>query len=221
MFANVVKIVSLTVVAGLLFSACTKKPKIDLSGLRESPAGMNSLPSNALASGPEFSSGEFAPATSSEPFFADTSGFGAATSGGASDAAWGEISKPVAALGGENFLGDSQAWNEVVYFAYDRAEVSPSERYKLDALAKALLDAPGQGVIIEGHCDDRGSDEYNRALSERRALSVREYLTTLGIADSRMQTISYGEDKPVIPNARTEAEHQQNRRAQFLLGNLR
>jgi peptidoglycan-associated lipoprotein len=218
MFANVVKIVLLTAVVGLLFSACTKKPKIDLSGLRESPAGTSALPSAALASGPDFSGGEFSVAgVGSEPLFAETGAFDSGSSGGA----WSEIGKPVGALGGENFLADSQVWNEVVYFAYDRAEVSPSERYKLDALAKTLLAAPGQGVIIEGHCDDRGSDEYNRALSERRALSVREYLTTLGVADNRMLTISYGEDKPVIPNARTEAEHQQNRRAQFLLGNLR
>jgi len=219
MFANVVKIVLLTALAGLLFTACTKKPKIDLSGLRESPAGMNALPERNLGGGPDFSGSEFSPAgVSSEPLFAETSSF---DSGGTSGTAWSEIDKPVGALGGENFLVNSQTWNEVVYFAYDRAEVSPSERYKLDALAKTLLETPGQGVIIEGHCDDRGSDEYNRALSERRALSVREYLTTLGVADNRMLTISYGEDKPVIPNARTEAEHQQNRRAQFLLGNLR
>ncbi|NLZ62585.1 MAG: OmpA family protein, partial [Lentisphaerae bacterium] len=66
--------------------------------------------------------------------------------------------------------------------------------------------------------DERGSDEYNRGLSERRALSVWEYLQTLGVAGDRMKTVSYGEDRPVVANATSESEHQQNRRAEFLLG---
>ena len=72
--------------------------------------------------------------------------------------------------------------------------------------------------MIEGHCDDRGSDEYNRALSERRSLAVRDYLVTLGIAAERMHTVSYGEDRPAVADAVTEADHQLNRRAEFLIG---
>lgn len=215
MFGNFVKVLVLTAVFSLVFTGCTKKPKIDLSGLRENPAGSTGLSSNSLGTGPDFSGGGFTAATDSEPTF-PTLGGGAGNA--AAGNAWSGLDKPVGGVSGENFLNNPQSWNEVVYFAYDRAEVSPSERYKLDALAKVLLAAPDQGVIIEGHCDDRGSDEYNRALSERRALSVREYLATLGVADNRMMTISYGEDKPAVANATTEAEHQLNRRAQFLLG---
>ncbi len=214
MFVNFVKVLALVAVVSLVLSGCTKKPKIDLSGLRDNPAGASALSGVGFGSGPDFSGQGFSSADGSEPAFP---AFGGGP-GGSDGTAWGGLDKPVGGLSGENFLNNPQPWNDVVYFAYDRAEVSPSERYKLDALAKVLLAAPDQGVIIEGHCDERGSDEYNRALSERRALSVREYLTTLGVADNRMLTISYGEDKPAVPNARTEAEHQKNRRAQFLLG---
>ena len=83
-----------------------------------------------------------------------------------------------------------------------------------------LNENPGLGVVIEGHTDDRGSDEYNRALGERRALSVQQYLGLLGVADARMQTLSYGEDKPAVQNAVTDADHQRNRRAEFVIGDL-
>ena len=214
MFCKFIKVLAVVAVASFVLSGCTKKPKIDLSGLRENPAGAGALSGDGLGTGSDFSGQGFSAAEGLEPAFP---ALGAANGAAAGDA-WGGLDKPVGGVNGENFLNNPQLWNEVVYFAYDRAEVSPSERYKLEALAKVLLAAPDQGVIIEGHCDDRGSDEYNRALSERRALSVREYLTTLGVADNRMLTISYGEDKPAVGNATSEAEHQQNRRAQFLLG---
>ncbi|MFA6931900.1 MAG: OmpA family protein [Lentisphaeria bacterium] len=214
MFGNFVKVLVMTSVISLIFSGCTKKPKIDLSGLRESPAGGSALRGSGVDSGLDFTGQGFSSTDGMEPQFPTLNG----DSGSAAAGDWAGLEKPVGSLSGENFLQNPVAWNEVVYFAYDRAEVSPSERYKLDALAKVLLAAPEQGVIIEGHCDERGSDEYNRALSERRALSVREYLMTLGVGDVRMLTISYGEDKPVVQNASTEADHQKNRRAQFLLG---
>ncbi|NMA42967.1 MAG: OmpA family protein [Oligosphaeraceae bacterium] len=219
MLGKLIKPLLAVLLVSLFFTACTKKPKIDLSGLRESPAG-----SSALRSGTDQFGGQgFEIVDGSEPLFGefkagDANGAGAVLSG----EGWGDLGQPLAAAaGGDGFLLDSQPWNEVVYFAYDRSEVSPSERYKLDALAQVLLAAPEKALIIEGHCDERGSDEYNRALSERRALSVREYLSNLGVAIDRMQTISYGEDRPVVPDARNEADHQKNRRAQFLLGKRR
>ncbi|NMA20665.1 MAG: OmpA family protein [Lentisphaerae bacterium] len=218
MFGNFVKVLALTAVFSLVFTGCTKKPKIDLSGLRENPAGAGALSGDGLGVGPDFSGQGFSAIPGSEPSFPVLAGADSTAATTASGGAWGGLDKPVGSVSGENFLNNPQPWNEIVYFAYDRAEVLPSERYKLDALAKVLLSAPEQGVIIEGHCDERGSDEYNRALSERRALSVREYLATLGVADNQMMTISYGEDKPAVANATTEAEHQLNRRAQFLLG---
>ena len=200
----------------LLTQGCTKKPKINLSDLRNTPAGASSRTRGPGAdngfipgeSGP-FQTGPFGPVTG----IADGTG-----GAGGDSSTWASTDQPVGGLPGENFLSGATSWNQVVYFAYDSAEVAPGERYKLEELAKKLLETPASGLVIEGHCDERGSDEYNRGLSERRALSVREYLQTLGVADDRMMTVSYGEDRPVIANATTESEHQQNRRAEFLLG---
>lgn len=123
-----------------------------------------------------------------------------------------------AALNGQDFVKNGNYWNEKVYFDFNRYEVRPSERVKLDGLAEHLRANPTFRVVIEGHCDERGSDEYNRSLSERRSLSVQNYLQNLGIDPARMQTISYGEDHPAVPNAKSEQEHQMNRRAEFLVG---
>ena len=134
------------------------------------------------------------------------------------DVAFWPKNMPVSA---ENFVKNGQYFAQKVYFDFNRSEVRPSERPKLEALANHLQSNPTFGVVIEGHCDDRGSDEYNRSLSERRSLAVKDYLVSLGIAADRMRTVSYGEDRPDVPNARTEQEHQLNRRAQFLVGAIR
>ena len=110
-------------------------------------------------------------------------------------------------------------WDGVVlYFAYDSTNVGDAEKPKLEALAQYMKENPEYAVVIEGHCDERGSDEYNRGLGERRALAVRDYLVNLGIADTRFETISYGEEKPAVPNAKTESEFAKNRRAEFVIG---
>lgn len=106
----------------------------------------------------------------------------------------------------------------VVYFAYDSAAVGPSEMPKVETLARHLKEYPQYALTIEGHCDERGSDEYNRALGQQRAIVVRDLLISLGVEAGRIDTVSYGEDRPVVPNATNEADHQQNRRAEFLLG---
>ncbi|MCX7872625.1 MAG: peptidoglycan-associated lipoprotein Pal [Verrucomicrobiae bacterium] len=103
-----------------------------------------------------------------------------------------------------------------VYFDFDRSTIKQSEKSKIDGVAKTLKSKPGTKVQIEGHCDERGTEEYNRALGERRALSVREYLINTGISADRIFTISYGEDKPVDP-AHNEAAWAKNRRAEFIL----
>ena len=108
-----------------------------------------------------------------------------------------------------------------VYFRFDQSSIDSAETSKLDQVAAYIMSNPGTGVVIEGNCDDKGSDEYNRALSERRALSVRSYLSSLGVGDERMQTVSFGEDKPAVPNAKSEAEHSKNRRAEFQFGKLK
>jgi len=112
-----------------------------------------------------------------------------------------------------------ERWTEVkVYFAYDSAAIGPAERPKLETLAQHLQAHANYCAVIEGHCDERGSDEYNRALGETRALVVRDYLSTLGIDAARLETISYGEERPVVSHAKSESQHQQNRRAEFIIG---
>jgi peptidoglycan-associated lipoprotein len=105
---------------------------------------------------------------------------------------------------------------EAVYFEYDSAQISASERAKLEAVAEYLRGAPDVGLVVEGHCDERGSNEYNVALGERRAQAARAYIVGLGIASERIRTISYGEEQPVA-FGHDEESWRLNRRAQFSL----
>lgn len=102
-----------------------------------------------------------------------------------------------------------------VYFAYDQSNVGTSEYAKVKAAADHLAKNPSHCLIIEGHCDNRGSLEYNRALGERRAISVRDALVGLGVADNRLQTVSYGEEKPAV-QGENEASWSKNRRAELI-----
>lgn len=102
----------------------------------------------------------------------------------------------------------------VVYFDFDSAQVNPGERTKLEAVAAYLRDNAAIGLVVEGHCDERGSNEYNLALGERRALAVRAYLVGLGVDAARIQTKSLGEEQPVALG-HDEASWSQNRRASF------
>lgn len=113
---------------------------------------------------------------------------------------------------------DARLQGIVVYFAFDSSQVGDAEKPKLEALASYLKENGGYAVLVEGHCDERGSDEYNRGLAERRALAVREYLVSLGVADTRIDTVSFGEERPAVANAASESEHAQNRRAEFVVG---
>jgi peptidoglycan-associated lipoprotein len=103
-----------------------------------------------------------------------------------------------------------------VYFDFDRSSVRAAERVRVEEVAAYMKGTPACMVEIEGHCDERGTEEYNRALGERRALAVREYLVNLGIQPERVHTISYGEDKPAeIGN--NESAWAKNRRGEFIL----
>ena len=107
-----------------------------------------------------------------------------------------------------------------VYFNFDRALISSTEEPKLDEIARYLIGNPGTGVVIEGNCDDRGSDEYNRALGERRALAAKEYLLKKGVQENRIRTISYGEERPAADNANDEGRAK-NRRDDFVAVKLK
>ncbi|MFT4928149.1 MAG: peptidoglycan-associated lipoprotein [Phenylobacterium sp.] len=99
-----------------------------------------------------------------------------------------------------------------LYFEYDKNNVTNQYADMLTAHAKFLVKNPNVKIMIEGHCDERGTPEYNIALGERRAKSVRKYLTTLGVANSQISMVSYGEEKP-IDKSRTEGGFAKNRRA--------
>ena len=102
-----------------------------------------------------------------------------------------------------------------VYFAFDSASVRSGERMKIESVAAALQNEPGLYLIIEGHCDERGTEEYNRSLGEKRALSLREELVKAGINPDRIRTLTFGEDKPAV-SGHDEAAWGKNRRGVFI-----
>lgn len=105
---------------------------------------------------------------------------------------------------------------EPVMFAYDSSQVNPEEAGKVEAVATYLKKGKAQGVIVEGHGDERGSREYNLALGERRALAIRDYLISLGVDPSVIQTKSYGEEMPTAMG-HDESAWRQNRRGVFAI----
>jgi peptidoglycan-associated lipoprotein len=101
-----------------------------------------------------------------------------------------------------------------VHFDYDQSELRPDDRAILDAKIPILQANPSVRIRVAGHTDERGSDEYNLALGQRRAATVKRYLIDHGIADARIETISYGEERPVAQGS-DESAYAQNRRAEF------
>ena len=101
-----------------------------------------------------------------------------------------------------------------IHFAYNQFTLDDEARQILEKNAAYLKAKSGEKVMIEGHCDERGSDEYNLALGERRAMAAKSYLLSLGIPAARLSTISYGEEQPLV-TASTEEGWAQNRRAEF------
>ena len=102
-----------------------------------------------------------------------------------------------------------------VYFDYDSSSLTSGAIQTLAENAEKLKGAPNAIIQIAGHCDERGTQEYNLALGERRALAVREHLRQLGISGDRMITISFGEENPAVAGS-NEAAWSKNRRCEFL-----
>ncbi len=103
-----------------------------------------------------------------------------------------------------------------VLFDYDKYDIKPEARPALDAVAAYLGNNKSVNIVVEGHCDDRGTNEYNLALGERRAKSAKNYLASLGVSPDRMIVITFGEEKPLC-TAQSESCWQQNRRAHFVI----
>jgi len=105
---------------------------------------------------------------------------------------------------------------ELVHFDYDKADIQPGDKSNLDRKAAILAANPAVRIQIAGNCDDRGSDEYNLALGNRRAVAAKQYLVGKGIDGGRIETVSYGEERP-LAQGQSEAAWAQNRNDQFIL----
>src|SRR5437899_248850 len=103
-----------------------------------------------------------------------------------------------------------------VHFDLDSSVVKAADKANVQAVAEELKAHPAWAVRVEGYCDERGTEEYNRSLGERRALALREQLISLGIDPSRVDTISFGKDRPADPG-HDETAWKQNRRGEFIL----
>jgi peptidoglycan-associated lipoprotein len=104
-----------------------------------------------------------------------------------------------------------------IHFAYDSSTILPNDAAILQQIGAFLKRYPNVIIQIEGHCDERGTEEYNMALGSRRANAARQFVADLGIDASRLYTISYGEMRPADPG-HTEEAYAKNRRAHFLVG---
>lgn len=205
MSKRVCSVVLAAVLVAAVVTGCSRKPKLDLSGLRNPPPG----------------SGEGVLGGGFDPLGGVDGAGGAFGATGGADGAWAGMDSPLGGAGGvgTNINAINEPWAQVVvYFGFDSAALGDSEMPKLETLAGHLREHADYIAVVEGHCDDRGSDEYNRALGENRALVVRDHLISLGIEAGRLETVSYGEERPAVAGATGESQHAQNRRAQFVVG---
>ncbi len=124
----------------------------------------------------------------------------------------GSTVKPTQPSGPVTGINDPMLLKKSVYFEFDSNSVKDEYRGMIQAHSKFLSDNRDKKVRIEGNCDERGSREYNLALGQRRAEAVKKVMTVLGVADGRIETTSYGEEKPVAMG-HDEAAWAQNRRA--------
>lgn len=182
----------LALVATVAFTGCKKKdPKVTTIPGSQAQVGGGDRPSDSLPQPPPFNSEDPYAKAGDRPL-ADRESF-------------------------ENMTMDREALAaQTIHFGFDSSVIKKSEQEKIEAVANALKSNPANKVLIEGNCDERGTEEYNRALGERRALAAREALVKAGISADRIRTLSYGKDKPADP-ANNEAAWAKNRRDDFVL----
>lgn len=124
-----------------------------------------------------------------------------------------EAPKPATSHGGSVSAGP-EAPSSPIYFGFDSDQLTPDSQQTLRQMADYLKAHPEAVLTVEGHCDETGSSEYNLALGDRRARAARDYLKALGVDDTRLKSISYGEEKPAMAGS-DDAAHEKNRRGQF------
>ncbi len=112
--------------------------------------------------------------------------------------------------------GRSSKEMQPVYFNFDQSTIRSDQISRMEANAQYLKEHSGNNVVIEGNCDEQGTNEYNLALGERRAINAKRYLVELGVDEFRIRTISYGEERPLF-SGQSEDDYAQNRRDDFIL----
>ena len=172
------------------------------TGCKHKPVGVTKLPGQP-------------PPQVGEPGAGGTMGTGGTVNtGGAVQTGGGELAS---AETFDNMLADRTALAAyTVYFAYDRSDIRSGEKANLAQVAQQLNSDSNAKLLIEGNCDERGTEEYNRSLGERRALAAREALAKLGVDPMRIETRSFGKDKPADPG-HDESAWAKNRRDDFVL----
>jgi peptidoglycan-associated lipoprotein len=115
-----------------------------------------------------------------------------------------------------NRKAQSMGWLQDAFFGYDEAGLSNEAQAALQASATWLRSHPGYKLLIEGHCDERGTEQYNLALADKRAQIAKDYLGTLGVDSVRVRTVSYGEERP-FDQGHDESAWAKNRRAHLIL----
>lgn len=119
--------------------------------------------------------------------------------------------------GHSNWVENAEQFKaDTIHFAYDSSVVRSADKSKIAEVADYLKNHPDLAVRVEGNCDERGTEEYNRSLGERRALAAREVIVGLGVKPDAVDTVSFGEDKPV-DSGHNESAWKQNRRDDFIL----
>ena len=147
-----------------------------------------------------------------------TDGTGSGTTGDGSSTGTGRAGVDSRGVSGRALTGDQlrealarEGVSDRVLFSYDSAELTPEARAIVEKWARVLTQNGGTKIMIEGHCDERGTREYNLALGERRAVVIRNYLASLGVNSPGLQSISYGKEKPVVIGSNDQS-WAQNRR---------
>jgi len=180
------------------------------SGCKKKPVNVTELPGSRAGKAPEMPPGGTVP--NAQPTTGQPGSTGAP---GSTDLTGGHPSNPANLH--EGWLEDAQTLKaDTVYFDFDSSVLKASEKPKVTAVADYLKANAGKAVKVEGNCDERGTEEYNRALGERRALAVREELIRLGIGPTEVDTISYGKDRPAA-QGHDESAWRQNRRDDFVV----
>jgi peptidoglycan-associated lipoprotein len=178
------------------------------TGCRHTPQKTTVLPGEARPVNPN--------ATEPEP--------GPAMNTGGNGTGVGSGVNPSPVAGGGALVPGHEGWtansdtlqDDTIHFDYDKSAIKSGEVSKLDAVADYLKSHSAVAVRVEGNCDERGTEEYNRSLGERRALAARERLVQAGIDPTRVDTVTYGKDKPV-DQGHDEAAFAKNRRDDFVV----